>query len=159
MKEQWAVMWQFKRRFFVKRDPAEQDNVPMIPLKRGRGKIQVHGPDRLGAVVRHKYVPTFARKLHAEFPGVEVLEGDGELLVTWPIDTPWCVELMDWLGARRRRRLSTDERERSRQLGLKYRHNLRSNGQRSSPESHEAEISGSRPRQTETELVPATKKG
>jgi len=124
--DQWKVIEPFKRDFLVKRDPAEQDDLPMIPLKGRRGSVYVHGAQTLGAVYRCGQVSNSAAKLRDEFPGVDVHEADGELLATWPTDAPWSVEVMDWLGARRRKRLSPQERERSRQLGLKYRHNLSS---------------------------------
>ena len=136
MYDQWKVMEDLRAEFRVVADPNEQDRLPMIPLKADRGHVYVHGPNELGAVVRYGRVPTFARKLKAEFPSVDVMEGEGELLVTWQKSASWCIELLDRLGARRRMRLSVEERERRRERGLKYRANLRQKTPVLASESH-----------------------
>lgn len=112
--DQWVVVENLRPVFRVLADPNEQERLPMIPLKAKRGHIYVHVADTLGAVFRCGRVPTFSKKLQAEFPGVDVLEGDEELLITWRKSASWSVELMDRLGAKRRPRLSEAERERRR---------------------------------------------
>ncbi len=92
------------RHFRVQRT---EDGLECIPLRGGRGDVQLHGPAVLGAYIMSKSPSATIRAVTSKCPAAHVSqEGDCEVIIEHPLDG-W-QEFLRAVGAKTCRRLSAE---------------------------------------------------